>query len=108
MIRNLTPHKITISNKDQSIMLTIPPEDVSARCLENTKDTCREFDGFPLVLKSFGKVENLPYPEDDILYIVSKMVRDACSDRGDLASPGDLIRDEDGNVLYTENLVVNY
>uniref|UniRef100_A0A6M3X4L9 Uncharacterized protein n=1 Tax=viral metagenome TaxID=1070528 RepID=A0A6M3X4L9_9ZZZZ len=106
MIKNLTPHRITISNKDQSIMLTLPSEDNPARCLEITKDH-GEFDGFPLVTKSFGKVENLPDPEPDVLYIVSKMIRDACPDRNDIASPGDLFRDENGEVMWAGSLVVN-
>ena len=107
MIKNLTPHRITISNKDQSTMLTIPPEDIPARCEEITKEY-GEFDGFPLVLKSYGEVENLPLPEAGVLYIVSKMVRDACLDRGDLASPGDLYRDENGDIAWAKSLVVNY
>jgi len=106
MIKNLTPHRITISDKDQSIVLTLPPEDNPARCSEVTKDH-GEFDGFPLVLKSYGKVENLPDPEEDVLYIVSKIICDACPDRTDIASPGDLFRDENGEVMWAGSLVVN-
>ncbi len=106
-IVNLTPHKITISNKDQSIMLTLPPEDVPARALEATA-THGEFDGFPLVTKFYGNIENLLDPEEDVLYIVSQIVREACPDRKDLANPGDLVRDENGEVMYAESLVVNF
>ena len=106
MIKNLTPHRITISNKDQSIMLTLPSEDNPARCLEITEEEM-EFDGFPLVLKSYGEVENLPDPEKDVLYIVSKMVREARPTRKDLASPGDLYRDDEGKIMWAGSLVVN-
>jgi len=107
MIKNLTPHRITISNEDQSIMLTIPPEDVPARCLEATT-TQGEFDGFPLVSKFYGNTENLPSPEKGVLLIVSQMIREALPDRKDLASPGDLVRDEDGEVRWAGSLVVNF
>ncbi len=105
-IVNLTPHKITISSKDCSIQLTLPSEDNPARCEEVTKHL-EEFDGFPVVLKSYGEVENLPNPEKEVLYLVSMMVREACPDRKDLASPGDLYRNEDGEVMWAGSLVIN-
>jgi hypothetical protein len=61
--------------------------------------------GIQLVRKSYGSVD-LP-PETGDIYIVSNIVRQAFPDRKDLASPGDLIRDENGIVIGCKNLIVN-
>ena len=45
--------------------------------------------------------------QPDVLLIVSAMVRQALPDRKDLASPGDLVRDENGAVIGCGNLIIN-
>jgi hypothetical protein len=61
----------------------------------------------PLVSVSYGKVEGLPEGVPGTLFVVSALVRAAVPDRTDVASPGDLVRDEKGAVIGCRNLVVN-
>jgi hypothetical protein len=46
----------------------------------------------------YGPVEGLPGPENDTIYIVSRLTKQQVSNRSDCLVP-DLIRDEDGNVI---------
>lgn len=101
MIVNLTPHEITVDD------VSFPPAATPARCEEITS-SAGYFDSLPLVTKRYGQVVNLPDPYPNTMYIVSMMVRQACPGRPDLASPGDLIRDENGRILGAKNLVVNF
>ena len=66
-----------------------------------------EIDGIQFVKKTYGKVAGLPDKEDGVMYIVSMMVRQALPNRNDLASPGDIIRDEYGQITGCLNLVIN-
>jgi len=98
-IINLTPHAIRVG--DQVI-----PSSGTVRVSEVTL-LAGEFNGIPLVRKVYGNVEGLPEPQPDTLFIVSTIVRFALPEREDLASPGDLVRDENGNVIGCKNLVIN-
>jgi hypothetical protein len=62
--------------------------------------------GLPLTRVTFGEVVGLPAREFDVLYVVSALVRSACPNRPDLASPGDLVRDDAGNVVGCRNLII--
>lgn len=101
-IVNLTPHPIRIVNSE---VREIPSSGV-VRISEVTIQV-GDVDGIPLVRKTYGQAEGLPEPQPDTLYIVSTMVRAAHPERTDLASPGDLVRDEQGNVIGCRNLIVN-
>jgi hypothetical protein len=116
-IINLTPHNIIVNNYN------FPPSGTVARCEEITEKNVSLMteggESFQLVKKYYGKVENLPeietykehplsnYNHIAVYYIVSAMVRLAVPDRQDLLSPGDLIRDEKGNIVGCKNLVCN-
>lgn len=101
-IINLTPHAIHLPNR------TIEPSGQVARCQEWTLPA-GTFDGIVLIRREYGAVEELPeyVHKSGNLYIVSMMVRQALPERIDLASPGDLIRDESGQIIGCKNLVVN-
>ncbi len=103
-IINLTPHAVIFPNRSPSI--TIESSGQVARCKELTSSRGK-FAGIPLVITNYGNVENLPEPEEDTLYIVSMLVRMALSNRKDLASPGELIRDDNGQIVGAQNLIVN-
>lgn len=104
MFINLTPHEIRIGDR------VIPPSGKVARCEEITTPA-GTFDGVELINRKYGQVHGLPEPGakkfDGTFYIVSAMVRMALPDRIDLASPGDLVRDETGKIVGCKNLVVN-
>lgn len=97
---NYTPHTINLPN------MSIPPCGEIARCEEITKEAFN-VNKIQFVYKTYGKVTNLPDNKSEVIYIVSMMVRQALPNRYDLASPGDLIRDENGQITGCLNLVIN-
>ncbi len=101
-IINLTPHTIRIINSETHEIQSSGTVRISEVTIP-----VGEFEGISLVKKTYGKAEGLPEPTKGMLYIVSAMVRAAYPERNDLASPGDLIRDDAGNVIGCRNLVVN-
>lgn len=57
-------------------------------CVLDAEETSTEsINGIPVVEKKFTKVKNLPEPEHNTLYVVSKIVADWAIDRTDLVSP---------------------
>lgn len=97
---NLTPHAIHLPGRVIEISGKI------SRCDEITS-FMGEIDGVEIVYRRYGKVHDLPVFQKDVFLIVSLLVRQACPDRGDLLSPGDLIRDENGQIIGCKNLVAN-
>lgn len=98
---NLTPHSIHIVQET-----SIEPSGIIAR-LKETTDSAGMAGSIPLIYREYSEVENLPEPQEDVLYIVSHMIRVAIPERTDLISPGDLLRDGNGNILGCTNFVVN-
>lgn len=102
---NLTPHEVRVF-LEEGVSTRLAPSGQIARVLATTSDA-GHFGNVPLVKTSFGEVSGLPDSEKGTLYIVSAMVRMALPSRKDLASPGDLVRDESGNVIGCRNLIVS-
>jgi hypothetical protein len=98
---NLTPHHINMPDGT-----VLEPSGILARC-EEVSTPVGSIDGNAIITRRYGQVENLPAPEGDVYFIVSHMTRVACPDRLDLLSPGDLVRDEAGNIIGCRNLVIN-
>ena len=99
-IINLTPHSINIIDKQ------IPPSGKVARVSVTSKEA-GTFAGIPLKIPTFGDVVDLPDPEPNTMFIVSALVRSACPKRKDLASPSDMVRDEDGRIIGCRALDIN-
>lgn len=104
-LSNLTPHTLNLVLPDGSVK-AVPPSGQVARCA-STSSQAGEFDGIPLSKTTFGQVQDLPEPQDGTLFVVSALVRQAVPHRTDVASPGDLVRDADGNVVGCKGLIVN-
>lgn len=102
---NLTPHTLNLVLPDGSIK-AVAPSGTVARCASSSAPA-GEFEGVPLNRTTFGQVEGLPEPQDGVLLVVSALVRQAVPHRADVASPGDLVRDADGNVVGCKGLTVN-
>ena len=100
---NCTPHTVKLVN-DFGI-LEMPSVGVAR--VSSTQEEIGRVIGVPLVRATFGAVTGLPEPVEGTLYIVSALVRAALPGRADLASPGDLVRDEAGNVIGAKSLIVN-
>jgi len=97
---NLTPHEIVVLRDDWE--LHIPPSGTVARC--ETKRVVignLNVDGHsvPVNKTTFGKVDGLPAPAKDTLYIVASLVAQAVSNRDDLIIPDDSVRDDKGRII---------
>jgi hypothetical protein len=97
---NLTPHEIRVNEH------IFKPAGEVARCKELSK-VVHNLSGIELISRTYGRVENLPEPAVQTMYIVSALVRLAVPERLDVVSPGDLIRDDAGNIVGCKNLVMN-
>lgn len=103
---NLTPHQINI-HSDNGIT-SVAPDGTVAR-VSITTSPAGFHDSVPLVRSVTGDIVGLPDAERPSyrIYIVSMAVRLAAPHRKDIASPGELIRDDAGNPIGCKGLVVN-
>ena len=95
---NLTPHAINVVGYEE-----IPASGVVPRVAMQTKVVVFVA-GLPVSSTEYGKVEGLPEVINDVAFIVSKMLKDACPDREDLLYPAELIRDKEGNIIGCKSL----
>ena len=102
---NLTPHAITLLEAGCDYRVLAPSGQV-ARCSTSSVQV-GVFDDVPLFRTVGGAVTGLPDPQSDTMYIVSALVRLAVPDRTDVASPGELVRNADGQPIGCHGLVVN-
>ena len=101
MIINMTPHSVVIVDGP-----TLAPSGQVAR-VSATSVPVGEVDGVKIVRTTFGEVVGLPESKEGVFLVVSALVRGALPSRTDLLSPGDLVRDEKGNVVGCRNLIGN-
>lgn len=130
MFVNLTPHEIAVEVEVMDhdpvqlqnltvingrhfgpfALLRIPPEPVSARVSSVEEVVGLSNAGGLIVTVSrhtFGKIENLPDPKPDTIFIVSGMVRDALEGRQDVLAPDKgktAVRNQQGQVTYVTRL----
>lgn len=105
MIRNLTPHSITIHGPEAG-PLTLPSEGV-ARCATASVAAAPRH-GVPCAVTQLGAVTGLPEPAEGVTLVVSGLVLDHPSTAGrtDLAAPGELMRGPDGQPIGCRGLRV--
>ena len=99
---NLTPHKVSFHLDGK--MVDFFPSGQVARVEEKTTYVSGVLQ---LKRSEKGIVDNLPRPVNGRVYIVSRMVLDACPDRTDLLCPADLVRDEAGNIVGCKSFIVS-
>lgn len=102
---NCTPHNINVRKTDGSIV-TFERSGIIARCTEMRNDV-EEVNGIMLRKVVFGEVYDLPDPVPGTFYIVSMAVRAALPSRGDLVSPGALMRDGNGQPIGCDGLDIS-
>ena len=102
---NLTPHAVTIVLPSGDTV-TLPPSGTVARC-STSSEVVGEVNGIPVSRVSYGEVVGLPEMTPYTRFVVSGLVRSAVPHRGDVFSPGDLVRDAGGNVVGCRGLVGN-
>ena len=100
---NLTPHAINYIAEDKTIVFQ--PSGNIARV--SVSRSLRVVDGIAMTRPTFGQVEGLPEETADMIYIVSALVRQAASNRLDLISPGELVRDPEGRVIGCKTFDIN-
>ena len=104
-LKNLTPHNVVIViNEETKIVI---PSDGIARVTETkTVAPSIDVDGVTVetFVSAFGEVENLPPQEDGVMVIVSALVASATKGRDDLLVPGELVRDDGGNIVGCKSL----
>jgi hypothetical protein len=101
-IINMTPHPITIVDKDGNITQTI--ESSGSIRLKAETMIFSKINGIPITKTVFGEPEGLPPYEFDTYYIVSQLVKTALPKRHDLLVPAELVRDEKGNIKGCKSL----
>lgn len=112
MLKNLTPHAVTVVDSDGATVYTLPASGEVARVETRSRwigGVCPlgEDVMIPLYTQETWGVTGLPEQRDGVMLVVSGMVRAANPERMDLASPGELVRDADGRVVGCRGLVVN-
>ena len=109
IIRNLTPHDVTVVKDDGSVIRSISPDSVGPARAKQTTFPIGNLDGIPLYAIEYGEPEGLPPKEDGIYLIVSKITAESAASHGreidDLFIVAETIRDEKGSVVGTKGLV---
>lgn len=104
---NLTPHALKVFAADgKTLVKEILASGTVPRC-QQVNTLLKEEEGVGFYATSYGEVVGLPEPKKDTLLIVSFMVRQALPERKDLLSPGDLVRDESGQIIGCKGFFVN-
>jgi hypothetical protein len=108
---NLTPHEINIhvelGSAHLSRTLTIAPSGIVPRVGVSSRPV-----GYvliddvqvPVTATTYGTVSDLPDQVLGNVYIVSRVVAEACRDRDDLLIPGEAVRDQGGRVIGCRGL----
>lgn len=106
---NCTPHAVNIQREDGST-LTVEPSGDFARVATNVENVnIPGIEGIKVVKTTFDttKVDGLPEPTEGVIYIVSLITLNALKGiRSDLVAPGNLIRDEKGNIVGCDGLTI--
>lgn len=111
MLKNLTPHEVCIyklngTTPDLDLVIEAGEEVARVSCEYVKVD--KKVEGVDLYRPVFGEITGLPDYEEGVYLLVSTMVREALPLRSDLVSPGQLLRDDDGNVIGCLGLVGNF
>lgn len=96
---NLTPHTVNIVGGE-----SLTSEGL-ARVASSEVEVGRVND-LPLVTVVFGEVQGLPEPQENTMFIVSRLVKSAVPNRTDCVVPNALERDSEGRVVGCKNFAL--
>lgn len=102
-IINLTPSAVTFYAQDGKTILNTIPSSGVARA-EQTRESLGDINGIPVCKTIYGRVEGLPSPQENTIYIVPVLTAQAASGRDDLFIVDDLVRDPSGKILGYKSL----
>jgi len=106
-IINLTPHELTLVGENDEVIGRIIPTGQVARVKTLATEVGQvTVDGHavPIVSTVYGKIENLPEPQENTIYVVSIMVVNALGTgtRSDVVAPDtgpqSVVRDAQGQI----------
>ena len=103
-IVNLTPHTINVILPTG---LTVSYQSEWVARVATYVSVTGSHEGVPLSRQVYGAIVGLPEPREGVLYVVSGLVRSAVPSRTDVASPGELVRNEAGQPIGCLGFVVN-
>jgi hypothetical protein len=109
MIRNMTPHSITVLARDGKTVIETFQSEGNIRLATKVADAGTLFGNeakgpqgqhwlIPITEIRFGEPEGLPPMQDGVWLIVSQLVKSAIH-RSDMLVPAELVRDADGVVV---------
>lgn len=106
---NLTPHALYVKDMSGEYITILPDAEGPARVIyDRLPPEQVRIGGSEVAVAVAGPVREivgLPEPQPDIVFIVAKAVADAAPrHRGDLMSPGRLLRDAEGKVVGCDGL----
>ena len=104
----VTLHDLDVRNLNEETLKYLKLEIPPVRVATNRVLVAKLPDGVGLYKTEYGEVEGLPEPQEGVLYIVPAMVRNALPERKDLASPGMLIRNAEGQPVGCDGLDINF
>lgn len=111
MLKNLTPHEVKIfklNGVTPDLDVIIEASEIIARVSCEYIKVDKKVDGIDLYRHVFGEVTGLPAYEEGVYLLVSTMVRETLPLRKDLVSPGQLLRNDKGEVIGCLGLVGNF
>ena len=111
MLKNLTPHEVCIyklNGVTPVLDVVIEAGETIARVSCEYIKVDKKVDGIDLYRPVFGEVTGLPEYSEGVYLLVSAMVREALPLRKDLVSPGQLLRNDEGQVIGCLGLVGNF
>ena len=98
-LKNLTPHELVFITSSGEFRL--PASDKPAR-VEVESRKAGEIAGLPVIIQRFGEeIENLPEPQDGVVYVVSALAAQAAwaQGRNDIVTVADPVRDSEGRII---------
>lgn len=105
---NLTPHPLNIRALNGACVTIAPDERGAPRVVyDRLPPEQVQIAGHEISVAVAGaprEIIGLPEPEEGVVLIVAKAVSDAAPNRGDLMSPGRLLRDAEGKVIGCDGL----
>ena len=91
----MTPHDINVIVDGD---VTVIRRDGTVARVNQISTVVDKINGIPVSVVRFGDVVGLPDPVPGVIWIVSALVKQAVN-RSDVVSPGELVRNSDGNVI---------
>ena len=106
MIKNFTPHQVNIIDNNNKCLAEFPSlgtirvKSTQTLIGHATYEDQGDIQGIPVFDSSFEDItDKLPPVEDDTVYVVSRIVKNACPERNDFVVPNDVVRNQDGQII---------